>query len=102
MLRHNDAAAEWHQLNARALTDSAVSDEPLIHTGRDTGSTQGPKGTQTAPALRGDVGVLGFWKKGHVTIFDIRVTDTDAPSYRGKQPKTILANNEKKKKKQVQ
>ena len=98
-LRHNDAGAEWKQQCARAFTTSAVSDEPLIHTGRDTGSTKGAKGTQPAPALRGDVGVLGFWKKGHMTIFDVRVTDTDAASYRGQKATTILANHEKEKKK---
>jgi hypothetical protein len=31
-------------------------------------------------------------------IFDIHVTDTDAPSYRGQDPHKVLANQEKEKK----
>ena len=99
MLRHNDVGGVWHHLCASALTASSVSDEPLIHTGRDTGSKQGANGTQVAPALRGDVGAHGFWKRGMTTIFDVRVTDTDAPSYRGQSAKKILANHEREKKK---
>ena len=35
LLRHNDVAGDWHRLCAQALTPTAVSDEPLIHSGQD-------------------------------------------------------------------
>lgn len=83
-----------------ALTPSAVSDEPLIHSGRavaqdaqNTTSTDG-----VPPDERGDVAAHGFWKRGTTAIFDIRVTDTEAPSYRGRDPEKVLQRQEKEKK----
>jgi hypothetical protein len=99
LLRHNDVAAEWHHLCAQALTPAAVSDEPLIHSGQ--GSTAGARARGAAtilPETRGDVAVHGFWKRGATAIFDIRVTDTDAPTYRGLAPQKVLAKHEKEKK----
>jgi hypothetical protein len=97
-LRHNDVAAEWHHLCARALTPAAVSDEPLIHHSRDGAAGTGAPGTEIRPEIRGDVAVHGFWRRGATAIFDIRVTDTDAPSYRGMAPKKVLEKHEKEKK----
>ena len=34
-LHQNEVAGEFHRLCAQALTPAAVSDEPLIHSGRD-------------------------------------------------------------------
>jgi hypothetical protein len=95
--RHNDVAAEWGQLCGQALTPSVVTDEPLIHTGRHdrqvrAGSTEPP------PAIRGDIAVHGFWRRGTTAIFDIRVTDTDAPSNRNTAPSRILRKHEEEKK----
>ena len=98
-LRHNDVAAEWHQLCAKALSPSAVSDEPLIHSCRDSSEdTRAAAGTERLPELRGDVAVHGFWRRGSTTIFDVRITDTDSPSYRGQAPEKVLARQEKEKK----
>jgi hypothetical protein len=104
-LRHNDVAAEWHTLCAQALTPSAVSDEPLIFSGRD--GTGGPGNPTQPPAtgpaaappmeLRGDIAAHGFWRRGTTAIFDVRVTDTDAPSNRGQDPGKILRRHEKEK-----
>ena len=44
-------------------------------------------------------GVYGFWKPGRLCIFDIRITDTDARSYRHKCPHKVLADQEEEKKK---
>ena len=96
-LRHNDIAAEWGCLCAQALTPSAISDEPLIHTSRDV-TQAGANGTLPVPDLRGDIGVHGFWVRGTQTIFDVRVTDTDAPSQRNTDPSKILKRHEKEKK----
>jgi hypothetical protein len=108
LLRHNDLAAEWHELCATALTPSAVSDEPLIHSGRVTqGATGGghnagrrePNGNNPDPReLRGDISAHGFWRRGTTAIFDVRIADTDAPTYRGQDPKKVLARHEKEKK----
>jgi hypothetical protein len=97
LLRHNDVAAEWHHLCASALTPSAVSDEPLIFSGRDADGAQGTAAANPPPDLRGDVAVHGFWRRGTTAIFDVRVTDTDAPSNRGLDPAKILKKHEKEK-----
>jgi hypothetical protein len=98
LLRHNDVADEWHHLCAQALTPSAVSDEPLIHRGRAGNERATANGAEELPELRGDVAVHGFWRRGTTAIFDVRVTDTDAPSYRGQDPHKVLAKHEKEKK----
>ena len=40
----------------------------------------------------------GFWANGHQCIFDVRITDTDARSYRRKNPQKVIADQEKEKK----
>ncbi|MGL4997609.1 MAG: hypothetical protein ACRC5T_01270, partial [Cetobacterium sp.] len=96
LIRHNDVKDEWHHLCAQALTPSAVSDEPLIlhGQGRPTVNADG----EVPLELRGDVSAHGFWKRGTTAIFDVRITDTDAPSYRGMAPKKVLARHEREKK----
>jgi hypothetical protein len=96
--RHNDVAAEWHHLCAQGLSPAAISDEPLIHTSQDVRDA-GANGTLPPPDIRGDVGAHGFWSRGRTAIFDIRVTDTDAPSYRSKDLAKVLLKSEKEKKK---
>ena len=98
LLRHNDVVAEWHHLCAQALSPAAVSDEPLIHSGRGGNAGAAPPGAEPPPELRGDIGVHGFWRRGATAIFDVRVTDTDAPYHRGQDPHKILAKHEKEKK----
>ena len=51
-----------------------------------------------APASLQVASVHGFWRRGATAIFDIRVTDTDAPTYRGQDPHKVLARHEKEKK----
>ena len=48
---------------------------------------------------RGDKGVQGFWDRGHMCIFDIRVTDTECRSTRNLEPVKALERHEKEKKK---
>ena len=97
-LRHNDVMAEWHHLCALALTPSVVSDEPLINTGRDNREEM-RQSAEPPKELRGDVSVHGFWAKGQTAIFDIRVTDVDARSYRSTDTKKVLRRHEEEKKK---
>jgi hypothetical protein len=96
LLRHNDVAAEWHSLCASALSASAVSDEPLILTGRDSRGPTG-SGTEVLPDLRGDIAAHGFWRRGTTAIFDVRVTDTDVPSNRAMDPAKIVQRHEREK-----
>jgi hypothetical protein len=93
--RHEEVAAEWHQLCSLALTPSAVSDEPSINPCQ----SQEGQDTESAPELRGDVAVHGFWSRGTTAIFDIRVTDTDAATYKHRDPKKVLSSQEMEKKK---
>jgi hypothetical protein len=72
-MRHNDVAAEWHHLCAQALQPSAVSDEPLIHTGRGV-PKDGSTGVEAAADSRGDVAAHGFWRRGTTAVFDVRIT----------------------------
>ena len=54
--------------------------------------------SQPVDETRGDAGVHGFWKHGRQAVFDIRVTDTEARSYRHKDPVKVLADHEQEKK----
>ena len=98
LLRHTDLVNEWHELCAQAITPSAVTDEPLIHTGQSRQRGDGTRHTEPEPELRGDVAVHGFWKRGTTAVFDVRVTDTETPSQRGTDFDKILARHEKEKK----
>jgi hypothetical protein len=55
-------------------------------------------GTEPPPELRGNVGIHGLWRHGATAIFDVHVTDTNAPYHRGQDPHKILAKQEKEKK----
>ena len=63
----------------------------------DTPATVGRDAMQTTEE-RGDAGVHGFWQRGRTAIFDVRITDTDARSARGRDYAKILAAHEKEKK----
>ena len=47
---------------------------------------------------RGNESCHIFWERGRNTIFDIRITDTEAPSYRNQDFDKVLAAHEKDKK----
>jgi hypothetical protein len=94
--RHNAIVAEWMHLCSQALTASAVTPEPLIHTGLGQSTTAAP--AQAAPETRGDVAAHGFWHRGNTTIFDVRITDLDAGVNRGRDSLTILRKHEREKK----
>ena len=95
--RHGDIAAEWHHLCAEALKPSAVTDEPLIHTSRDV-CQAGANSTEPADESQGDVATHGFWwLSGTMTIFDVRITDTDCVTHCKVDPMKVLRHNEKKK-----
>ena len=96
--RHNDVAAEWHDLCANALTEGAVTDEPLIPDYPQGNPPANARARERPRELRGDIGVYGFWRRGTTAIFDVRVTDTDAATNRGTDPVKVLRQQEKEKK----
>ncbi|KAL3764484.1 hypothetical protein ACHAWU_009970 [Discostella pseudostelligera] len=63
----------------------------------DTPATWGRDGMQTTEE-RGDAAVHGFWQRCQTTIFDVRITDTDARSARGRDFAKVQATHEKEKK----
>ncbi len=46
----------------------------------------------------GNLLIRGLFARGTDTIVDVRITDTDAKSYRSKDPHKVLAQHERKKK----
>ena len=85
-IRHNDVRDEAAALCAHALSPSCVKCEPKIFYG--TGVRAGQQAEQGSAAgaagdgARGDLSAHGLWKRGETTVLDIKVMDTDAPSYK--------------------
>ena len=67
--------------NMAALVWPQVIREPVVREG-DPASDD--------PGLRLDLGIRGVWQPQVEASFDIRVIDTDAPSYRRRSPVSIL------------
>jgi hypothetical protein len=109
-IRHDDVGDEWRHLNGLASSFGRVTREPRIHSSVCR-RTDGASATATADVEtedddannpitgeRGDAGVHGFWERGRPCIFDVRITDSDARSYRNKDVAKVLAAQEKEKK----
>jgi len=111
-IRHDDVADEWRHLCGTALSPCRVEREPRIFSSVSRRvqtaacSSAHDSSTPTADALhppavteeRGDASCHGFWARGRTTIFDMRITDTDARSYRKKEFAKVLEQHEKEKK----
>lgn len=107
LIRHDEVRDELANLAARALTPSRVRDEPSIYPSRSCApSTASQQPTspvrrnlqKTAGDERGDISIRGLWSRGVDCIIDVRVTDTDAKSYKDQDPSKVLANQEREKK----
>jgi hypothetical protein len=99
--RHNILRDQWHNLLAIATTPSECTREPRIYM-RERRPRQVPnQETPNPPALppqtpntteeRGDISCYSFWAKNRDTIFDVRITDSDAPTHRTVEVPKLLA-----------
>lgn len=91
-MRHDDLKVEFIFLCAQAFRPSNVRGEPLINNNRDRAGDD--QLVEHNKELRGDIAVHGLWNPGRTAIFDVRVSDTYAKSYSGKDPKKVMANIE--------
>jgi len=114
-VRHNEVRDELAYIATLATTSSRVRDEPLIQVSHNTTSNGLPRSAhtqQTTPAPtpnsvhvdghwfdRGDLLIHGLYEKQTSCILDVRVTDTDQPSYRSSTPDVIIKRQETEKKK---
>ena len=101
--RHNDVRDEAAAICAHALSPSCVKCEPKIYfgTGVRAGQQTGQRGTAEAAGdgARGDLSAHGLWKRGETTVLDVKVMDTDAPSYKSTaDPKKVLERAARQKK----
>lgn len=53
--------------------------------------------SEESPGLRGDLAVRGVWEAQREALFDVRVVDTDAPSYISRTVKSVLKSAEDEK-----
>ena len=83
--RHNEVQDAFGDL--ASLIWSPVMKEPIVHDSSD--------GTD---ALIADLSVCGAWEPQTEALFDIRVVDTDAQSYRARTPHDVLSTAEGEKK----
>jgi hypothetical protein len=106
--RHNEIRDELSDLASKALSPSAVRDEPKIHTCRnsDVKSDEDNKENSVKRLFRnnrnedrGDILIRGLWARGTDCIIDVRITDVDAKSNLSKDPDKVLAAHEREKKK---
>ena len=107
-IRHDDLGRTIASIAKDALSKSYVGREPRIipsgeqRPGRNSNAA-GSNATSTQTQgredrTRGDVFIHGFWSKGTGCVMDVRITDTSAKSYRKKDPRKVLATQEKEKK----
>ena len=119
--RHNEVRDELCYLASQATTNSRVRGEPYIKTGHcpmdsipahaqvhDNQSNAPPSTNSPQPPPthenghwegRGDVLIHGLWERQTSCILDVRVTDTDAPSYLFSTLEKIIEKQEREKKK---
>jgi hypothetical protein len=112
IIRHNEIGDELADLASKALTPSAVRDEPSIYpNGRAADPAKASESKRANPPPvsrtnssscdedRGDILIRGLWARGTDCILDVRVTDLDCKSNLSKDPHKVLAQHERAKKK---
>ena len=86
---------------AMTIGQRNVRTEPLIHPGSCVSLKSKNQDGQTMDPMedRGDILLRGVYKTGQDVIVDVRVTNTDSVSYRGRSPEKVIESQEKQKKK---
>ena len=107
--RHNEIRDELAYLATLATSSNRVRNEPYINIGHNTEGNGVPAhaNVNTSRANpptgkdfeRGDVLVHGLFDRNTSCIIDVRVTDTDQPSYLSTTPSKVLKSQERSKKK---
>ncbi len=82
--RHNEIRDLIFDLSS--LVWSQVVKEPLIDE------------NNVNDCLKADIGIRGAWQSQSMSLFDVRVLDSDAPSYLNKSPDSVLRTAEREKK----
>ena len=85
--RHNEVRDALGDLASLAYKD--VIREPIVQEANDACGI---------PSLVADLSIRGVWQSQTVALFDIRVIDTDAPSYLHRDVASILSSAEEEKK----
>ena len=83
--RHNEVWDLLYDLASQAWTQ--VTKEPIIR-----------EALPGREALVGDISIRGVWQPQSTAVFDVRVTDSDAPSYLRQSPMQVLRAAEREKK----
>jgi hypothetical protein len=107
IMHRNEVSDVLADLGMKALTPSAVRDEPHIH----PNSHKLEKSDQKLPENpvqycksksndedQGDLLIRGLWQNGTDCIIDVRVTDINANSQRHLPPDKVLLKHEREKK----
>ena len=114
---HNDVTREWGTLCSHVAGNGPPEYEPYIYTNNPTSTSMPPTAAAAAPPTtqqtdapveqtaekvtakddRGDVMIRHFWERHRPCVFDTRIVDADAHSYRNKAPSSVLRQHEREK-----
>ena len=92
-IRHNEVRDMVADLITEVCPNVAV--EPLL--APITGERFKAASTNTAPDARADIRARGFWSRAETAFFDIRVFHPDAASYRHQPIRSVLEQQERRK-----
>ncbi len=110
ILRHNEIRDELADFAEKAFCASAIRSEPKIHLCCDNEEKKANQ-SENEPAVkknlckqngeeRGDLLIRNLWNNGTDCIIDVRCTDTDAKSYKAKDPMEVLALQERERRRE--
>ena len=103
--RHNEIRDGVADLAGKAFTPSHVRDDPLIYSGRAvkrkkgaSARSNGNSGHTAAPEVtehKGDLLILDLWQQGTDRVHNMRVVNTDTPTYQKKETDKCLHEAER-------
>lgn len=93
--RHDEVAEELSFIETTSKNHTEVRDDPEIHVGK---SNEGTNDERLGNGERGDLLIRGLFSKQLDCIIDVRITNLEAKSHRGKKPQNVLENKEREKK----